>query len=626
MGKPERTDGAEHPERAVRRAAPVVALTIALAGAAPVFGQTPQPTCFGLAATIVGTEGNDADAGALRGTPGDDVIVGLGGQDEIDGFGGNDRICGDAGGDIVNGSSGDDMIDGGPDLDLVEGSAGNDTLVGGDGVDLATFLDARQRIEASLLTGTAVGDGADTMTGFEGLAGSQLNDLLIGNDEQNYFFGLDGNDVVRGADGFDSMLFLLSVTVDLANRSATGREHSDTLESIEGLAGSNENDVLLGDAADNFFSANDGRDVVSGRAGDDRLLGGDGNDELNGGAGNDTLSGEEHNDRLDGGPGAEDTASYVRSQAAISADLASGRILGEGVDNARRVEVVSGSDLADRLAGDARANSLYGNGGTDRLLGRGGPDFLNGGSGRDSADGGKGTDYCVENERIQRCEPPSRRSFSSGATGRPMRAWSVAGPPLAGFRVGSTRRAVGKSLRALRAQLGCRGGCTLQARRRRAARLAPGFLRSLLPLATLRRLATRPEDAVHYTGGTAPTCFSRRGQHVIRIAPPEQVKPLSAQDEKVIWNATLRRYTGSGAATIVKVAPTAEARIEAGLTQEGWPEWEQGKYEPVVTVVPRGRYAWTARVTWDYSGAPLPMRRVRPHKQAGRSSDSCTFR
>ena len=40
--------------------------------------------CFGQAATIVGTEGDDV----LKGTDGADVISGLGGTDVIDGLGG----------------------------------------------------------------------------------------------------------------------------------------------------------------------------------------------------------------------------------------------------------------------------------------------------------------------------------------------------------------------------------------------------------------------------------------------------------------------------------------------------------------------------------------------------------
>ena len=60
------------------------------------------PTCFGVAATIVGTSGRDH----LTGTPDRDVIAGLGGRDVIDGRGGDDVICGGNGGDLLRGDGG----------------------------------------------------------------------------------------------------------------------------------------------------------------------------------------------------------------------------------------------------------------------------------------------------------------------------------------------------------------------------------------------------------------------------------------------------------------------------------------------------------------------------------------
>src|SRR3954454_23757289 len=54
-------------------------------------------TCFGLPATIVGTEGDDV----LVGTPGPDVIVGLGGNDDITPQRGDDLVCAGDGNDRV---------------------------------------------------------------------------------------------------------------------------------------------------------------------------------------------------------------------------------------------------------------------------------------------------------------------------------------------------------------------------------------------------------------------------------------------------------------------------------------------------------------------------------------------
>ena len=110
-----------------------------LATQAPASGQD-VPTCNGLEATIIGTEGRDN----LRGTPGDDVIVGLGGPDRIVGLGGNDTICGGEGRDRIRGNNGKDTIfgeggrdriHGGGGADTIRGMGGNDRLDGGNGDD-----------------------------------------------------------------------------------------------------------------------------------------------------------------------------------------------------------------------------------------------------------------------------------------------------------------------------------------------------------------------------------------------------------------------------------------------------------------------------------------------------------
>lgn len=96
----------------------------------PATAQTP-PTCDGLAATMVGTVGDDL----LLGTDGQDVIVGLEGDDVIYGFAGRDVLCGGPGRDELFGGRSSDTLHGGDQSDRLKGDAGNDHLFGDRGND-----------------------------------------------------------------------------------------------------------------------------------------------------------------------------------------------------------------------------------------------------------------------------------------------------------------------------------------------------------------------------------------------------------------------------------------------------------------------------------------------------------
>jgi len=89
------------------------------------------PSCAGIVATIIGTEGDDV----IVGTEGDDVIQGFGGDDRISGRGGNDVICGGEGDDEIMGQGGDDTLFGDGGSDELDGGLGYDQLDGGSGID-----------------------------------------------------------------------------------------------------------------------------------------------------------------------------------------------------------------------------------------------------------------------------------------------------------------------------------------------------------------------------------------------------------------------------------------------------------------------------------------------------------
>lgn len=213
--------------------------------AVPVMVARAIPTCFGTAATIVGTAGADI----LVGTSGADVIVGLGGDDVIFGLGGDDRICG------------------GPDADRIDGGSGNDLISGGDGQDWVIYKGAPGPVTVDLAAGTATGFGSDTLLSIEHVVGSAFDDTLTGDAGRNVLRGRGGADLLRGAGGDDLL---------------TGGPGPDTL-----LGGSGA-DVLRGGGGDDILRGGDGNDILWGMAGDDLLIGGPGVDEGHGGPGTDT--------------------------------------------------------------------------------------------------------------------------------------------------------------------------------------------------------------------------------------------------------------------------------------------------------------------------------------------------
>lgn len=90
-----------------------------------------NPTCNGLAATIIGTPGDDV----IFGTNKNDVIVTFGGNDTIYAGNGDDVICAGHGDDVIDGGNGKDLIFGEQGDDTIAGGNGKDTLDGGDGTD-----------------------------------------------------------------------------------------------------------------------------------------------------------------------------------------------------------------------------------------------------------------------------------------------------------------------------------------------------------------------------------------------------------------------------------------------------------------------------------------------------------
>jgi Ca2+-binding RTX toxin-like protein len=296
--------------------------------------------------TITGSTSADV----LDGSGGADTMQGSSGEDMLDGGDGNDTLNGGSENDSLSGGADADSIDGGDGNDFLDGGDGNDTIIGGLGTDWVSFASGAA-VSVNLSTGTATGQGTDTLSGIENVIGSANGDTIIGS---------TSGSVLNGGEGADS------------------------------LSGSSGSDSINGGL---------GNDTLAGSSGTDSLLGGADADSVDGGSGNDTLNGGDGNDTLAGGADT-DTVSFAGG-AAVTVSLSAGTATGQGTDTLSGFENIIGSENADNITGNSGTNSLdggYGNdtvdgsSNNDTILGAAGADSLIGGSGDDSVDGGSEDD------------------------------------------------------------------------------------------------------------------------------------------------------------------------------------------------------------------------------------------
>ncbi|MBY6135139.1 hypothetical protein KUV61_04820 [Nocardioides marinus] len=191
------------------------------------------------------------------------------------------------GNDTVSANGGDDFITDLGGADIYDGGDGRDTLNYSDSFHYV-FL-AKQGIRADLKAGTIIGtDGlTDQVSNIESIRGSFLRDVMKGDDGNNRFTGLQGNDFFHGRGGFDTIRYdrddrqggFEGVMVNLGKGTAIdGFGNRDTFKSIEGVRGSNYDDVLKDSGIDNWLSGRDGDDVICVDNGNDTLEGGSGAD------------------------------------------------------------------------------------------------------------------------------------------------------------------------------------------------------------------------------------------------------------------------------------------------------------------------------------------------------------
>ena len=171
-----------------------------------------------------------------------------------------------------------------------------------------------------------------------------------------------------------------------------------------------ENETLIGGAANDNLVSGSGHDVLQGKNGDDYIAASEGNDYLEGGSGNDTLYGDGDQDTLVGGKG-NDFLDGGWSNDTIQGNIGDDTLIGAAgddyLDGGSGDDTIYGGLGDDTLIGGKKADSLdggedndilKGNGGDDTLIGAAGNDYLEGGSGDDTIYGGLGNDTLIANQ------------------------------------------------------------------------------------------------------------------------------------------------------------------------------------------------------------------------------------
>lgn len=413
---------------------------------------------------------------------------GLGGDAAGDLLFGFENIIGSAFTDNLIGDSNVNNIKGGGGDDFIRGMRGNDTLDGGTGVDGLKYdeLTNAQHLSvtlgtwtastgASLQTSVVIKDDSgatietDLVSNFESVTAGSGNDTLNGNAAANTLEGGAGNDIINGGLGNDTLnggldtdtlsyagmtisLLTVNLLANTASYKAGAVPETDTISNFENIVGSAAADTLTGDNGDNVIEGGLGDDILNGGAegaagdtvsyasstlavtvnletigaqntggagkdtlsGFENILGGKGNDVLTGSTGSNYIYGGDGDDIIEGGGGADmlvgglgvDTLSYANATKSVSAYLDQ-----QGVSKSNGEKDTDGTpqfggdahgDLIwgfENLIGGKEADFLVGNSGKNDIKGGAGNDTIAGGLGNDTLDGGEGIDYLSHGQR-----------------------------------------------------------------------------------------------------------------------------------------------------------------------------------------------------------------------------------
>ncbi|WP_299951334.1 hypothetical protein [uncultured Ruegeria sp.] len=357
-----------------------------------------------------------------------------------------DHLAGTDEANVLQGGHGADHLIGGGGDDFFSGGNSHDTIEGGDGSDTISYWqDAHDRDghadngwDIDLARGTTLTRTgsilADTLSSIEHVIGSDVADAITGDGGSNVLQGQGGVDTINGGNGSDIIsgghdddyldggagIDTVDYWVDADDRQghqgtgfdinlATGRSlvrgqnlGVDHLSNFENVVGTDQGDLITGDAGANALDGRGGDDTINGGAGSDILIGGRGNNTLDGGENSDTVS-YEFLDTIDGSIDAVGvkinlgSSEYSGVLSATFSGIAAGTAVAEryvAQDFGPSLHVVYASDSLSNIENVVGTNSrdiILGHetiGGTFTL--KGGHDDIHVGTGVDTIDTGTG--------------------------------------------------------------------------------------------------------------------------------------------------------------------------------------------------------------------------------------------
>ena len=363
--------------------------------------------------------GSDA-ANHLQGGAGDDTLIGGAGADILDGGADNDTADyssetnaitisrADSTTTVVDGSTATDTL---THIENIIGSAGYDTI---------NYSAVSTAVTASLKDGTATFNGiTDNFSSIENITGSDHDDTLAGNSSHNIIKGGGGIDTLT----FSNSVNAITADLSSGTASGDGSDTIENIENLVGsayndtLTGSSVANQLQGGAGNDTLSGGDGNDILEGESGSDTLIGGAGADTLDGGEGSDTadyssdtgaitITRTDTSTSVRNGSGADDTLISIENitgsahKDTIDYSLVSSAVNVSLVSNTgsfslsnlpyqdyfSSIENVIGTAQGDILTGNSSDNDLQGGNGDDTLKSSAGVDTLDGGAGEDTAD------------------------------------------------------------------------------------------------------------------------------------------------------------------------------------------------------------------------------------------------